>query len=338
MPIDYQEWDARTIPDGPLEAYHSLVCALQAERAPEDSPPPMARTAWTLRQSNPDTEMRMIAAVEDGRWLGAAQANVHPEPLLRIDLGVAQDSRRRGIGSQLLQRAAGLAVRLDRSVLIGDTYESASSGEAFAQSVGAEKGLANHVNRLLLADVDPTLVERWIEEGPQRASGYELTGFDGRCPDELVEGVAGVLNAIFDAPRDDADAQPFTITPELFRSVETAGLAGGTQVWWLLARQKTTGQIVGETDVRWHPDQPERIEQGYTVVQRDHRGHALGKWLKATMLRRIMDERPGVEEILTANADSNDAMVGINRGLGFRPYLAWTSWRLPVDQFDLGEV
>jgi hypothetical protein len=72
--------------------------------------------------------------------------------------------------------------------------------------------------------------------------------------------------------------------------------------------------------------------QGNTGVRPEHRGHALGKWLKATMLQRIFDERPQAEEIRTGNADSNDAMLGINRALGFKPHRAHTTWQVTTAQ------
>jgi hypothetical protein len=115
------------------------------------------------------------------------------------------------------------------------------------------------------------------------------------------------------------------------RAHETVALDDGTEPWWLLARERTTGLVVGETDVRWNAEQPATVNQGFTVVRREHRGHALGKWLKATMVERLLDERPGVVDVRTSNADSNDAMLGINRQLGFRPFLANTTWQVPVD-------
>jgi hypothetical protein len=48
------------------------------------------------------------------------------------------------------------------------------------------------------------------------------------------------------------------------------------------------------------------------------------------MTLRILDERPEVDDIRTGNADSNDAMLGINREMGYRPLLATTGWELDV--------
>lgn len=48
------------------------------------------------------------------------------------------------------------------------------------------------------------------------------------------------------------------------------------------------------------------------------------------MSLRIMDDRPTVLDIRTGNADSNDAMMGINRAMGYVPLMATTTWELAV--------
>jgi GNAT superfamily N-acetyltransferase len=108
-------------------------------------------------------------------------------------------------------------------------------------------------------------------------------------------------------------------------------LAEGTEKWSIFARHDATGELVGFTEVGWNAAQPETVFQWATAVRPDHRGHALGKWLKATMLDRILRDRSGVVDVRTGNADSNDAMLGINHGLGFRPYIADTVWQMSTE-------
>lgn len=52
------------------------------------------------------------------------------------------------------------------------------------------------------------------------------------------------------------------------------------------------------------------------------------------MTQRVLDERPAVTEIRTGNADSNDAMLGINREMGYRPLIAQTMWELSVEKAE----
>lgn len=63
------------------------------------------------------------------------------------------------------------------------------------------------------------------------------------------------------------------------------------------------------------------------AVHPDHRGQGLGKWLKAAVLLDLPGEFPGVQRVRTGNADSNAAMLGINRALGFAPAFGRTDWQ-----------
>jgi hypothetical protein len=98
-----------------------------------------------------------------------------------------------------------------------------------------------------------------------------------------------------------------------------------------VARHKATGEWAGFHDVEYDPNQPTYVYVDSTGVRPEHRGAALGKWLKAAMTIRVLDERPAVTEIRTGNADSNDAMLGNNKEMGNRPLIGQTTWELPVE-------
>jgi RimJ/RimL family protein N-acetyltransferase len=219
-----------------------------------------------------------------------------------------------------------------RTLLLGSTSDRVPSGEAFAHRVGAELGIAVHTNRLVLAELDRDLVRRWVAAGPRRAPDYALVWIDSPIPEDLLGAVTDVMDVMNTAPRDDLQMEDRHLTPEQVRQWERLQVAEGTERWMLFARHEPSGELVGYTEVMWNPSQPKTIGQGDTGVQPSHRGHALGKWLKAQMLERIFAERPQAEDIRTGNADSNDAMLGINRALGFRPYIAQSAWQIPVER------
>jgi mycothiol synthase len=50
------------------------------------------------------------------------------------------------------------------------------------------------------------------------------------------------------------------------------------------------------------------------------------------MMQRILDERPQAIDVRTTNADSNDAMLGINHALGFAKYHTNLWWQVEVDR------
>ncbi len=80
------------------------------------------------------------------------------------------------------------------------------------------------------------------------------------------------------------------------------------------------GRISGVTVMGFFPDQETMIHQYITGVRLRYRGRGLGKWLKAAMLLRVRKCLPQVQVVVTNNATSNEAMLSINRRLGFKPY------------------
>jgi GNAT superfamily N-acetyltransferase len=184
----------------------------------------------------------------------------------------------------------------------------------------------------MLADIDRAMVRSWVVDGPVRAPDYSLVAVDNRYPDDLIDQVAEMYNVMNTAPRDDLDMEDLQHTPEQLRQWESAGEAAGTTRWSLFARHDESARLAGFTEVYWNPAEPNTVYQGNTGVHPDHRGYAIGKWIKAVMIERIFDERRDVEDVRTGNADSNDAMLGINHALGFKPYIAHTQWQVPVER------
>lgn len=92
------------------------------------------------------------------------------------------------------------------------------------------------------------------------------------------------------------------------------------------------GAFAGYTELVWNPENPRFAQQGDTAVAPEHRGHGLGKWLKAGMLERLHRERPDVRVVRTGNADTNAAMLGINEALAFAATRAVVLWQVDADE------
>lgn len=335
--ITITPFDVRNLTDQEIADINELQNAQKAEARPEDPPTPLEETTAFIRNlpefvdvwgwGGRDASDRLVAGGQAFCFNTGENAHV-----LNVEINVRPQVRRRGVARELLGLVAAVAEAKGKTLLMGNTNERLPQGAAFCERVGASPGLNAHTNRLVLADVDSDLVRRWVKEGPERAPEYELVGFDGACPDDLVEAVVDVLDVMNDAPRDELALEDRKGTVDQFRDLERMNEAQGAERWWLFAKQRETDQLIGLTDVAWNPNQPETVFQGNTGVRPEHRGKAVGKWLKATMLERILAERPTALDIRTGNADSNAAMLAINHQLGFGPYIASTTWQVGLDK------
>jgi GNAT superfamily N-acetyltransferase len=332
-----EEIDLASASDDDVRAITAFRNAMQAEIHPDDPPWREDAVAIDVRNWPPFIKHRaFIGRADDGAIVASALTNwmVHEDNqhIVNVDLGVLPAYRRRGVGSTLLRQVVAVAEDLGRRLISSQSVDLVPSGERFARRVGANLGMNQGMNRLVLADVDRDRVARWVQQGPIRAEGYSLVAADGRYPDELIEQIVDLSTVMNTAPREDLDMEDERPTVKHSREWEETNLPLGIERWYLAARHDATGQLVGWTEVGWWPTFPTTVWQWGTGVRPEHRGHAIGKWLKAVMLQRILDERPGAIDIRTTNADSNDAMLGINHALGFQKYHTHLWWQLGVDR------
>ena len=309
---------------------------LRRELLPDD-PPLDVEQAIAATRTMPARVRRISLRVRDetGALVANATTSVDAEDdnpdVLQVGVNVLPAHRRRGLGARLLAGMVAVAEEEGRTRFVGNTYEGVDAGARFAEAAGFEPKLANHLNHLPLDEVDRPMLERWVAEAADRAADYELIGWDGPVPDEHVANWLDLVVVMNTAPLDDLDLNDFTVTEEKLRDGERVTAAMGVEDWTLVARHRTTGDWAGFHDVSWDPAQPPFVYVGATGVRPEHRGHALGKWLKAAMTLRILDERPGVTHVRTGNADSNDAMLGINREMGYRPLIGQMTWESSVE-------
>ncbi len=333
----FEEWPQREQPDAFMAELYAACAPLHAEATPDDPRRPLAEEMAAVRNQPPAEDgVVLVARDAAGAIAGFLDCGWEQVPgvdhTLMTEIAVLPGWRRRGLGRLLLDRATGVAAQRGLRLIMGRTRANVPSGAAFCTRLGAEPAFVMRENRLDLHSVDRELVARWIADGPVRAPGYRLDLVTGRTPPELIDRVADVLNVMNSAPREDLDIGDIPMTADLVRDNEEAALAAGEQLWACYAVKESSGQFVGLTTIEYRPGTPDRVRVGDTGVDPEHRGRALGKWLKATMTQRILDELPGVRWVITWNAGSNDAMLGINTELGFRTSAVHTTWQIATHQ------
>jgi mycothiol synthase len=343
-PIELRPLDLAQLTDDDVRALLPLAEALRREALPGDAPPTEAGLRASLAATSGMRELavEMVVAWDGPSAVGRAIAYVPQgadnRHLLQLLVQVMPERRRRGVGRAMLRWALDAARRHDRHLIVGGTGARVPAGDAFALAFGARASLQASMNELDLEEHGERLfgpgglVAAWIEDGPRRAPGYELAWVPRPYPEEVLVPFAALKSAMNDAPRGELEVEDRVYTAASLRDNDAYESVAGYQPWTLVATHTASGGYAGFTEMVWHADNPAIAFQGDTAVVPAHRGHALGKWLKATMLERLHRERPQVRRVRTGNADTNAAMLGINHALGFRQAEGGTVYQLDVDE------
>lgn len=311
-----------------------LYQAQQRERTPEDPLTPLDAIEQRLRAVVPGRWQAYFGARDaDGALVGYAvvgrSLNEPENAHLRwTELVVSAKHRRKGVGRALLRALVdAVADQGDDVVLMTQTTDRVPSGSEFARAIGGEPGLDMKTNQLDLSKVDRAKVEEWAAIAPK---GYRLAQIDDSVPADLVAAYIAASNGMNDAPRGDLKMADWKLTEEQIRERESWFRQTGSQWWLLLALHEATGEGAGFTEVTYDPKISHVIWQQGTAALDAHRGHRLGMWMKAVMLRRILDERPKALFIRTGNANTNAQMLAINTELGF--VQAWSAclWQISI--------
>ncbi|HUR48336.1 MAG TPA: GNAT family N-acetyltransferase [Acidimicrobiales bacterium] len=330
--------DIRSVDDEFLELLHAFKVKVKSESRPGEPAAPLSELTNDIRRMPSELENSTYAVIDapTGALIGYGSGNVERtgdnEHLFWLDLDVLVQHRRRGIGRWLLHQLATAAHAAGAELLSSATTSVVEAGEKFATSMEADSKQVNRESELDLTALDWGMVEQWVREGPSRAPGYALELYEGNYPETHYDDVIAWWDIMNTAPKDDLSWNDDHLTRERLAEWEAQFALSGVDRWEYIARHVASAQCVGVTNA-WLTDwNPAVINQGDTGVHPDHRGHALGKWLKATMLQKIRAERPQARVVRTDNAFSNDAMLGINNALGFRESRAITMWELRVDK------
>ena len=302
---------------------------------PEEPETPPEEIRHHLRVDRADIDKTILVARDGDRAVGFGSVDVRAghgnEHMAWVeDVFVLPAHRRHGAGTALLDEITTIARAGGRTLLLGGFAEGDADGEAFARTVGATLAHRERQNRVPVAALDRAMLERWVEDGETKATGYSLVRYDGHAPDDLIDAVVAANDAMNDAPRTES-LDDFVHTAQQRRDSEAELARDGAEYWYAGIRHDATGEIAGYSDFVFWPWKPWLVEQGDTGVVAAHRGHGLGRWLKASNALRVLDEKPEARVIETWNDGSNRWMLAINDEMGFRPVATWVETELRFD-------
>jgi len=242
---------------------------------------------------------------------------VRPGP----DLAVARD----------LLRHAGQRARANGRDALSLMARRGTPLEAFLHSAGARHALTEARRALDLRTAPPGHFTALREAAAGHAAGYSLITWTGVTPEQHLDGVARLENAMNDAPREEGVQDSVWDADRVRERHDSSLLRMGVRGYAVAAVHDATGEMAALTQLEVDPDSPEWGHQGLTAVTRAHRGHRLGLLVKAAMLEWLADAEPKLEQVETGNADANEHMISINEALGFEILdPAWAWLEMPV--------
>ncbi|MFJ8692119.1 GNAT family N-acetyltransferase [Streptomyces roseolilacinus] len=258
----------------------------------------------------------------DGDPLGSAFLRVFTrkgqEHLAELQVNVHPAERRRGVGSRLLEAAVAAAREAGRRSVIAQA-DAGTPGDHFLAARGFGKVLTLTYARLALdesydgraAEIDA------IAERPH--PGYRLVSWRGTVPGELAGTFADSRRAMDDMPMDDTDYGVAVWDVERVLAAAKAVADRGELLTTVAAVDESDGSIVGFSELVVPGDgKGEGVHYG-TGVLPEHRGHGLGRWMKAESIRTARTDHPGLSGLVTDTADGNTHMRRINDALGYVP-------------------
>lgn len=303
-----REVDATTASDEELLSLHALeeACAPPGEpfRPPELSLVYYRHSSAKIR--------RHFFAEEDGALVGAAVITVHGPAFVYVDVFVAAQYRRRGIGTALLAELRSAAREVGATSFFGHHWSE--DGAAFAAKIGARDDQR---------DVRATLDLRAADlPEPSVPAGWRLATWIGSAPEDLIESYTCCRDAMSDAP-DPAGMEWPPMTVGDVRELEETAAKRGREMRVTVAIDDGN-EVAAFTDLRVTPGATTAGTDDTAVIA-SARGRGLARAVKVESLRRLRADRPEVETVTTMNAEHNAAMRHINTSVGFVPTVFLTS-------------
>lgn len=260
-----------------------------------------------------------LASDADSIPVGTALLRLFTDPgqehLAELTLAVHPVERRAGAGSLLLDAAVTAARDHARRRVLAQT-DAGSPGDRFLPARGFRKVLTLGYARLPLAEVDDTALAAVV--GTPHP-GYRLASWPGTVPDDLAATFAASRRAMDDMPMDDTDYGTVSWDVDRVRAAAKAVEDRGDHLHTVVALATSDGSIAGFTELVV-PGGGMGDGQHYgTGVLPEHRGHGLGRWMKAESIRQARANHPALGGLLTDTADSNTWMRRVNDSLGYAP-------------------
>ncbi|WP_243844281.1 GNAT family N-acetyltransferase [Salinibacterium sp. ZJ454] len=309
---------------------------------------------WTAAEElpewqNPLEPKRLWVARLDGRVVARAVYRPLPTEGTRtaeMEIDVLAEHRRLGIGSALLHAMLAAAGDDGRTVLQTWALHPLPSGPVlpsptgfgavpadsdatlFLLAQGFRLGQVIRISRLALPVDAAGRDARLVDASAAAGSEYRLVRWVGATPREWRADMTRLRQRMStDAPSGDMDAEEDEWSVERLLAFDAAVQQSPRVTLTVVAEHVASGTLAGFTELSVPAELDRPVDQGDTLVLREHRGHRLGMWMKAANLLFLDQTHPGHPAIVTGNAEENRPMLNVNEALGFMPVAVEAAWQ-----------
>jgi GNAT superfamily N-acetyltransferase len=316
-----------------LRDFHDVECAAQSAGRPYA----MLRSRETLARlaGSPSSFYRreLLVAREGGRAVGSAELGMFLDEnphLANLDVCVAPDARRRGVGRALHDEAVRRGRASGRTTYLSAVFQpdpdTPGAGTAFARALGYD--LVEQDRHVVL---DLPVPEERLAPFLPAPDGYRILTWQDRTPDDVVDAYAGLQTQMArDLPTGEIDREPWESTVAQVREMEERAARVGTRLV-AAARSVDDGALVGYSIADLEHGSRD-VAQLDTMVLTAHRGHGLGLTMKAAVLQSVMRDHPDRRAVHSWNSEDNTPIQRLNDALGFRLVeVAWQVQRRDAD-------
>lgn len=314
-----------------VRAWHRVRCAALAHDDPGEPAPSEAdvRAELTVPGAR-SRKLLWLVRGATGEAVASAALRLFDDPgrhrPAEGHITVHPAHRRLGRGSRLLSTLTEAATAAGRRSLVTEVAVG-TPGESFLAARGFVPVLRLTWLRLVLEDVPDRIGKL---SGVPRP-GYRLAFWEGVVPDALADSFARARQGMDDMPTGGMDFGEVRWDAERVREIARVVARRGERLLTVAAIAETDGSVAGYTELVLPADgSSPRAQQYDTAVLPAHRGHGLGLWVKADMLRRVRAAFPAITEVRTDNADDNRHMLAVNTALGFRPLRRTVKYQLTL--------
>jgi GNAT superfamily N-acetyltransferase len=321
-------------------AWYAILQETDAERWPELG-------GWSRREVHalaaaPDaaTEYLCLAAQnESSATVGIALCEIpHRDNhhSASLDVRVAPEHRRRGVGSAILAEVERRVTALGRTILSGIVeLPTAMVGSDPATPFALRRGFTatqTGNRRHLVVPMEAGRRAKLLAEVRQAAAGYRTIAFRAPWPKEYLEDQCELSRRMStDAPSGDALHEEETWDAARVEESDQLLTTQGLTKLVAVAQDVASGHLVAFTELVLPQDHPHEAWQWATLVLREHRGHRLGLAVKLANLDFLASTAPEARIVITDNAQENAPMIAVNDMVGFQVEATGTFWQKVLD-------